>query len=144
MAIYPFTVTDKNLHRLTGASRYVAHFDRRNLPFPVKSFWSLTMYDSHGFFVQNPAHVYLINNRSNVHFNSDGSLDIYVQPTAPANALQRRNWLPPPAGRAFRLIMRLYKPIDVAGIISGRTWVPPTVLPCLPDGRTSAGVACAR
>jgi hypothetical protein len=143
MAIYPFTVTDRNLHPLTGASRYVAHFARGNLPFPVKSFWSLTMYDSNGFFVQNPSHVYLINNRSNVHFNSDGSLDIYVQPTAPANPVQRRNWLPSPAGRAFRLIMRLYKPIDVDGIISGRTWVPPTVLPCLPDGRTSAGVACA-
>jgi hypothetical protein len=40
--------------------------------------------------------------------------------------------------------MRLYKPIDVEGIISGRTWVPPTVLPCLAGGHTSAGVACAR
>jgi hypothetical protein len=144
MAIYPFTVTDKTLHPLTGASRYVAHFGRGNLPFPVKSFWSLTMYDSNGFFVQNPAHVYLINNRSNVHFNADGSLDIYIQPTGPADRMQRRNWLPSPAGRAFRLIMRLYKPINVGGIISGRSWLPPTVLPCLATGRTSAGVSCAR
>jgi hypothetical protein len=143
LAIYPFTVTDRTLHPLTGASRYVAHFSPRYLPFPVRAFWSMTMYDSHGFFVRNPAHVYLINNRSDVHFNADGSLDIYVQPSRPKSALQRRNWLPSPAGRAFRLIMRLYKPVNLPGILSGRSWQPPTVLPCLADGRTSAGVACA-
>ena len=143
LAIYPFTVTDRDLHPLNGASRYVAHFSRRDLPFPVKAFWSLTLYDAHGFFVPNPAKVYLINNRSRVHYNADGSLDIYVQPAPPADSLQRRNWLPSPAGRAFRLIMRLYKPKNVAGIISGGSWQPPTVLPCLAGGFTSAGTACA-
>jgi hypothetical protein len=144
LAIYPFTVTDRELHALTGANRYVAHFAAGDLPFPVRSFWSLTLYDSQGFFVRNPAKVYLINNRSSVHYNADGSLDLYVQPNAPSDPAQRRNWLPSPAGRAFRLIMRLYKPNDVAGIIAGRTWQPPTVLPCQADGRTSAATRCAR
>jgi hypothetical protein len=121
----------------------VAHIDRRYLPFPAHAFWSLTLYDAHGFFVANPAHVYLINNRSPTVRNPDGSLDIYIQPGAPANARQRRNWLPSPAGLEFRLIMRLYEPIDIPGILSGRTWQPPTVLPCLAGGRTSDGVACA-
>ncbi len=143
LAMYPFTVTDRDLHPLTGASRYVAHFSTQNLPFPVKAFWSMTLYDSHGFFVPNPAKVYLINNRSNVHYNADGSLDIYVQPTAPSDPLQRRNWLPSPAGQAFRLIMRLYKPTNIAGILSGTSWQPPTVLPCLPSGSASSGTACA-
>src|SRR5581483_4393954 len=143
LAIYPFTVTDRNLQPLTGAKRYVAHFSTKYLPFPVRSFWSLTMYDSNGFFVPNSAHVYLINNRSSVRYNTDGSLDLYIQPNAPASAEQRRNWLPSPAGRAFPLIMRLYKPINVAGILAGTSWRPPTVLPCLPDGKTSEGVACA-
>jgi hypothetical protein len=143
LAIYPFTVTDSTLHPLTGATRYVAHISARYLPFPVRSFWSMTLYDAHGFFVPNPAKVYLINNRSPVHYNADGSLDLYIQPGAPHSATQRHNWLPSPAGRAFRLIMRLYRPTDVAGVISGRTWEPPTVLPCLPDGRSSAGTACA-
>jgi hypothetical protein len=67
-----------------------------------------------------------------------------VQPDAPRDPVQRRNWLPSPAGAAFRLIMRLYLPQDVDGIISGRTWQPPTVLPCLSGGRTGAGTACAR
>jgi hypothetical protein len=144
LAIYPFTVTDTNLQPLNGAQRYVAHFPARDLPFPVKAFWSMTMYDSNGFFVPNNAHVYLINNRSRLYYNSDGSLDIYIQPTAPRDPVERLAWLPSPPGKTFRLIMRLYKPVDVNGIISGRTWQPPTVLPCLADGKTSAGIACAR
>jgi hypothetical protein len=131
LAIYPFTITDATLHPLNGANRYVAHFSRRYLPFPVKAFWSLTMYDSQGFLVPNKARVYLLNNRSNLHYNRDGSLDIYVQPSAPSKRLQRRNWLPSPAGKPFRLIMRLYKATNVAGVLSGRSWQPPTVLPCL-------------
>jgi hypothetical protein len=70
-------------------------------------------------------------------------LDLYIQPTAPSSSLQRRNWLPSPAGQPFRLIMRLYKPINIDGILTGTSWQPPTVLPCLPDGKTAQGVACA-
>jgi hypothetical protein len=143
LAIYPFTVTDMNFHALTGANRYVAHVSARDLPFPVRAFWSMTLYDSKSFFVPNPAKIYLVNNRSRVHFNADHSLDIYIQPQAPTNPRQRPNWLPSPAGQPFRLIMRLYKPNDVAGILSGRTWQPPTILPCLPSGATAAGTACA-
>ena len=143
LAIYPFTITDFNLHPLTGAQRYVAHIQARDLPFPVGAFWSLTMYDSSGYFVPNPAKVYLINNRSSVHDNADGSLDIYIQPTAPSTAQQRRNWLPSPAGRTFRLIMRLYLPTNVAGILSGAGWHPPKILPCLASGKTADGVSCA-
>jgi hypothetical protein len=143
LAMYPFTLTDRNLQPLTGANRYVAHIAAKYLPFPVHSFWSITLYDSNGFFVPNSAHVYLINNRSHVHRNTDGSLDLYIQPNAPTNAAQRANWLPSPAGRGFRLIMRLYKPINVPGILSGATWQPPTVLPCGTGGATSTGIPCA-
>lgn len=143
LAMYPFTVTDFHLHPLAGSERYVAHIPKRDLPFPARAFWSLTMYDSKGFFVPNSAHVYLINHRSNVHYNADGSLDVYIQPGAPSSALQRRNWLPSPAGRAFRLIMRLYLPTNIPGILSGQSWQPPKILPCLPTGVTEDGVACA-
>jgi hypothetical protein len=143
LAIYPFTVTDSDLRPLTGTNRYVAHFPARDLPFPARAFWSLTLYDSSGFFVPNKAHVYLINNRTGLHYNRDGSLDVYIQPSPPANPVQRRAWLPSPAGRSFRLIMRLYEPVDIPGILSGRSWQPPTVLPCLVDGKTADGTACA-
>ena len=39
----------------------------------------MTLYDSKGFFVSNPAKIYLVNNRSHVDFNADHSLDIYIQ-----------------------------------------------------------------
>jgi hypothetical protein len=144
LAMYPFTITDSNLHPLTGSSRYVAHFPAHDLPFPARAFWSLTMYDSNGFFVPNSARVYLINNRTPLHYNRDGSLDIYIQATAPRNPAQREAWLPSPPGKSFRLLMRLYQPVDLPGIINGRSWQPPTVLPCLPNGLTVAGTACAR
>jgi len=41
------------------------------------------------------------------------------------------------------MIMRLYEPIDPGRIISGSSWQPPRVLPCLASGRTAAGTACA-
>jgi hypothetical protein len=89
LAIYSFTVTDRNLSPLTGASRYVAHFSARDLPFPVRAFWSMTLYDSKGFFVPNQAGIYLINNRSKLHYNADGSLDIYLQRSPPSDPRQR-------------------------------------------------------
>ena len=101
------------------------------------------MYDSNGSLVPNGAHVYLINNCTRLHYNRDGSLDIYIQPAAPHNTAERLAWLPSPAGKPFRLIMRLYQPVDIPGILSGESWQPPTVLPCLPDGRTADGTACA-
>jgi hypothetical protein len=46
-----------------------------------------------------------------VHYNADGSLDVYVQTTAPAG--HESNWLPaPPTG--FQVTMRLYGPLPSA------------------------------
>lgn len=143
LAMYPFTITDSQLHPLSGVNRYVAHIPARDLPFPAKAFWSLTLYDSTGFFVPNSAHVYLLGNRSGVRINPDGSLDLYIQPRAPSSAAARRNWLPSPAGRPFRLILRLYEPVGIPGILSGSSWQPPVVLPCLANGMTAAGTRCA-
>ena len=100
LAMYPFTVTDLNLHPLTGANRYVTHVAARDLPFPVKAFWSMTLYDAKGFFVPNRAHVYLVNNRSHVHFNPDHSLDIYIQPNAPTRSAPARELAPLPCSAA--------------------------------------------
>lgn len=76
LAIYPFTVTDRNLRPLSATNGYVVHFSPRHLPFPVKAFWSITLYDSSGFLVPNRAGIYLVNNRSDLHLNPDRSLDV--------------------------------------------------------------------
>ena len=149
IAIYPLAATDRNRAPLTGAKRYVVHFDAKDAHPPARDFWSLTIYGTDLFFVPNPINRYLLNDRSNLVRNADGSLDIYVQPDAPASAQQKRNWLPSPqpdaADPGFRLIVRLYGLSDpvLKGIEDGSGWEPPTILPCGDDGKTSAGVACA-
>jgi len=146
LSIYPLALTDRTGAKLTGANRYVAHYPASDFPFPITGFWSLTMYETNGFFVANVLNRFTIGNRSNLQFNLDGSLDVYIQPGEPANETQRENWLPAPAGE-FELVMRLYGtyPEAIPGIIEGGPthWQPPTVLPCLPSGKTAAGSSCA-
>jgi hypothetical protein len=144
MAIYPFAQTDRLGARLTGANRYVAHLPPSLLPPPVDGFWSLTMYDANQFFVPNPIDRYLLNDRSDLHYNADGSLDFYIQTDAPADPEQEKNWLPAPTG-PFNLLFRLWgpKPEAIPGILDGTGWKAPTILPCLPTGFTATGWACA-
>lgn len=156
VSIYPTTITDRLRFPLNGARRrYVVHYPASDFPVPVQAFWSLTMYDSNGNFVSNPLDRHVLNDRSTLHHNTDGSLDLYVQNTEPSNPDQQDNWLPAPAAR-FRLNLRLYgaEQNDIAGILAGgpsSPWKTPTVLRCLPSGVTRAlptagintGIACA-
>ena len=97
IATYPIALLDDTKAPLTGSKRYVIHIPKSSLPIPVKAFWSLTMYDTNSFFVPNPLNRYLINNRSHLHTNPDGSIDIYIQHNEPSNPAEARNWLPAPA-----------------------------------------------
>ena len=128
-SIYPLAQVDHTGQDLTGAKSYVMHFDAGQLP-PVRAFWSVSLYDTDGFFVPNPINRYLINDRTKLHYNPDGSLDIYSQHQDPSSPVERRNWLPAPAG-TFRLLMRVYapKPSAIPGILDGSGWDPPTITP---------------
>jgi hypothetical protein len=128
-SIYPLAQVDHTGQDLTGAKRYVMHFDPGRLP-PVRGFWSVSLYDLDGFFVPNPIDRYLINDRADLHLNRDGSLDVYIQHDEPTNPVERQNWLPAPAG-GFRLLMRIYapKPSAIPGILDGSGWDPPTITP---------------
>lgn len=145
VAIYPLAALDRDRAPLTGEKRYVVHFPAEHARPPVQFFWSLTMYGSDLFFVPNAIDRWLLNDRSRLVRNPNGSLDVYVQQDPPASARQRRNWLPSPPG-AFRLVMRLYglSATALAGIADGTGWRPPSILPCDAGGSTSAGIACAR
>jgi hypothetical protein len=149
VSVYPLALFDHSGIPLTGANRYVAHFTPQTSHPPVKFFWSMTLYDSDGFLVDNPADRYLINDRSHLKYNGDGSLDIYIQPTEPTISAQARNWLPsPPASsptRGFRLLIRLYglSAKGIQGVVSGKGWQGPSILRCENDGTTSAGIPCA-
>ncbi|MCB0870403.1 MAG: DUF1254 domain-containing protein [Solirubrobacterales bacterium] len=128
-AIYPLTQTDRKLSPLVGSKSYTMHIPKGELP-PARAFWSLTLYDSNGFFVQNSIKRYTINNKTKLHYNEDGSLDFYIQSTKPSDPNQVKNWIPSPTdGSRFRLMWRIYDaaPSDIPGIIDGTGWQGPTV-----------------
>lgn len=106
---------------LSGEYNYILHFPPDGLP-PVDAFWSLTMADAKERFVANPIHRYCVSNRSGLVPNADGSVDIYLQNTAPAG--HESNWLPAPTGK-FRIWLRAYMPS--AAILDGTDTLPPVV-----------------
>jgi len=120
-AIYPMAPFDGDGKPLTGASNYVLHFEKDQIP-PADAFWSLTMYSEDQFFVANPIDRFAIGDRDKLVFNADGSLDLYIQNASPG-AAKEANWLPAPTG-PFTMNLRLYLPQRAA--TDGR-WTPPPV-----------------
>jgi hypothetical protein len=55
-----------------------------------------------------------LGDRDDLRYNSDGSLDIWIQAEAPANADMKNNWLPVKTNAPFLLNARLYWPKEDA------------------------------
>lgn len=121
-AIYPVAMTDGDGQVLDGANRYVLHFDKDQLP-PADAFWSLTMYDAEGFQVPNAINRFAIGDRDSLRFNTDGSLDLYIQAESPG-AERESNWLPSPASGPIQPTLRLYSPRSA---VTDGSWVPPAI-----------------
>jgi len=120
-AMYWTTSKDGAGHTLNGQHDYILHFPAGQLP-PNNAFWSLTMGDAKNRFVANPINRYSVGDRSGLVPNADGSVDIYLQNTAPAG--HESNWLPAPSGN-FILWLRAYLPGQT--ILDGEYKVPPVV-----------------
>jgi hypothetical protein len=120
-AMYWWTNVDGAGHPLSGVHAYILRFPPGGLP-PHHAFWSLTMGDARNHFVPNPIHRYSVSDRSGLVPNADGSVDICLQNTAPAN--HASNWLPAPAGN-FILWLRVYLPGQA--ILDGKYQVPPVM-----------------
>src|SRR6266550_1822218 len=82
-AAYWTTTVDSAGRRLSGQREYVLHFPVGQLP-PNDAFWSLTMTDVVGYMVSNPIDRSSVGSRSGLVPNADGSIDMYLQRTAPA------------------------------------------------------------
>ena len=118
-AAYWTTTVDSAGRKLSGQHEYVLHFPAGQLP-PNEAFWSLTMTDVVGYMVHNAINRYSVGSRSGLAPNADGSIDIYLQRTAPAG--RETNWLPTPGGN-FKLMLRAYMP--GRAILDGEYHAPP-------------------
>ena len=118
--VYAHTYTDTEGKQLSGAHSYTLRFE---LPPPVESFWSVTMYDTPDYYlVDNPADRYSIGDRTpGLTYADDGSLTLVLQKERPGNPAEASNWLPSPEGD-FRPMIRLYTPKDA--VLNGSYQLP--------------------
>ena len=118
VAIYPKTDVDSTGAVLTGKKTYTLHIEAEP-PTKEKGFWSVTAYGEDDFLIDNAIDRYCVNDRSGLHRNPDGSIDIILSKEAPEDTT---NWLPVGEGN-FHLFLRIYKP-DTAAL---EGWQPPVV-----------------
>lgn len=121
-AFYPLAQIDSDKNPLDGANKYTLTFTKDQIP-PASAFWSLTMYDFDAYLVPNPLNRYSLGDRSNLKFEKDGSLTLYLQNTSPGKE-KKSNWLPSPASGKFKVALRLY--IPKPQVIQGK-WIPPAI-----------------
>ena len=121
-AVYSTAFTDVDGKPLNSDNRYALRFNKDQVA-PVRAFWSLTLYNERQLFAANPIDRYAIGDRDKLAFNSDGSLDLYIQRETPGQD-KELNWLPAPASGPFTMNLRLYWPKPE--VLDG-SWFPPGV-----------------
>jgi hypothetical protein len=103
---YLMVAKDQDGRDFDGAETY-----RLRVPpgVPVKQYWSATAYDrdTHAL-IRNMTRASLASTTAGIETNSDGSVDIYFGPKAPAG--KEANWVPTDPGHRFELLFRLYGP----------------------------------
>jgi len=122
--VYYMGFNDQDGRPLQGDDTYVIHYKPEDLPMKhVNSYWSLTMLSLPDYrVVPNKMGRYNLNNISELQYEPDGSLKIYLASELPANAPES-NWLPSPKGNNFTVNNRLYVPKEE--VLSGEWYVPP-------------------
>lgn len=118
---YLMGITDEAGNDFDGAKHY-----RLTVPpdAPVTQYWSITVYDraTHGL-IRTMSRGSRASNSPELEVNADGSVDVYIGPTAPDG--REPNWIPTdPAGR-FEALFRFYGPTPA---LAAKTWSLPDVV----------------
>ena len=76
---------------------------------PVKQYWSAVVYDraTHAL-IRNASRLSRFSQNPDLQKNTDGSVDVYFGPKAPAG--KQTNWIPTNPGGKFEVLFRLYGP----------------------------------
>ena len=119
--------------QLNGSHRYTIHFDAGKVP-QVDGFWSFTVYTAGTYDIYAPKGRNPIGNhdRTNpLHFNADGSLDVYVQSEPTGDPAKDHNWLATPKGVDFMVYFRTYGPHPEVYSFNSATGQPGYIVPAL-------------
>lgn len=125
-AIFAMSLTDAAGKPLDGSSNYVVHLAS---PPPATEGWTFTAYNAKGALMSNSINRYQFSSASKLTKNADGSVDLYVQPSAPTDSAKAQNWLPVTSGQSFEVIWRVMapKPDSITPILDGTGWQPPAL-----------------
>lgn len=117
---YMINIKDRSGAGYDGGKRYHLRVPPNA---PVSQYWSITAYDriTHAL-IKNVDRASRASNSSEVKTNADGSVDLYLGPTAPAGF--ESNWIPTDPGRPFELMFRAYGPTEA---LFKKTWALPDV-----------------
>jgi hypothetical protein len=103
---YLISISDRNGDAFDGAKIY-----RLNVPAnpPIEQYWSLTAYDreTHAL-IRDMPRASRSSQIADMQKNADGSVDIYIGPSAPAG--RDANWVPTDPKHPFELMFRAYAP----------------------------------
>jgi hypothetical protein len=116
-ARYMIEFADSTGTPLSGEISY-----RLNLPpnIPAANFWSVSLYEAENASTLANGQPYpSLGSRDKPAANADGSVDLYLGPTAPAG--KTGNWLRTSPGKGYFAILRLYSPTEPA---IDKTWKP--------------------
>jgi hypothetical protein len=112
---------DESGGHLDGGKSYRLHLPAN---IPVKNFWSVVVYDARSrSLLQNGQKFPSVSTYTNPEVNSDGSVDVYFGPTAPAD--KERNWIQTVAGAGWFPLVRFYGPLQP---FFDKTWKPDDVV----------------
>jgi hypothetical protein len=117
---YLITIKDKDGQPFDGGSTY-----RLTVPAnaPVREYWSATAYDREKHtLIRNMPRASRSSQIPDLQKNTDGSIDIYFGPKAPAG--KEANWVPTDPRRQFEVMFRLYGPEKP---LFDRTWKLPDI-----------------
>ncbi|SEC50758.1 Uncharacterized conserved protein [Rhizobiales bacterium GAS188] len=117
---YLMTTKDKDGQNFDGRESYRLSVPAR---VPVNQYWSVTVYDraTHGF-IRSVNRSGRSSQSPGLQVNTDGSVDIWFGPSAPAG--KDSNWVPTNPNGQFELLFRFYGPEKP---LLDRTWKLPDV-----------------
>ncbi len=120
---YPWSCQDSQGNPFDGAKTY-----RLRLPpnIPIKTFWSVIVYDNQtrSMLQTDQQFPSVSSQQKGVKKNSDGSVDVYFGPKAPAG--MEKNWVQTIPGKGWFMILRLYGPLEPW---FNKTWRPGEIEP---------------